>query len=203
MIPLALGAFAAALFGGPHCVGMCGPFASAAGPTWHAGRLVTYVSLGALAGTAGVAPFLDGTLIAVISALLLTWFAARLAGWAPAWRAPGVARLGTALLRKGGFTGHFGFGVASGLLPCGLVWSALAMAVPAGSAWGGSAIMATFWVGTLPALSLASAALRRLAATRPWTRRAVAAAVLVSGLVAIGMRAEATPAGPSCHEATP
>src|SRR5690606_7731256 len=53
MWPLVLGAGLAGLVGSPHCVGMCGGFATAcATPTrhavaWHAGRLVTYGVLGA------------------------------------------------------------------------------------------------------------------------------------------------------------
>ncbi|MDP2311646.1 MAG: sulfite exporter TauE/SafE family protein [Pseudomonadota bacterium] len=207
MTPLFAGALAASLLGSPHCVGMCGPFVSATGPAWHAGRLLTYVALGALAGAAGmVSAFIDGNVAAVVSAVLLAWFAARLAGWAPSSsvRAPWLSKLGSRLLRRGGIAAHLGFGVVSGLLPCGLVWSALALAVPAGSALGGAGVMTVFWLGTLPALSVASVALRRLTSARPWARRAVAAAVLATGLVSIGMRgnmttSDSTGAAPSCH----
>ncbi|MFN7147839.1 MAG: sulfite exporter TauE/SafE family protein, partial [Myxococcota bacterium] len=81
------GALTAGLLGSPHCVGMCGPFVTATGrsaPAWHAGRLLTYVTLGALAGAVGSVPFLGGTTATVVSGVLLVYFAARLAGWAPA-----------------------------------------------------------------------------------------------------------------------
>lgn len=203
MMPLLGGALAASLLGSPHCVGMCGPFASATGASWHVGRLLTYVTLGALAGAVGVASFVDGRVTAVVSVALLAWFSARLAGWAPGWHVPGLARVSASLVRQGGVAGHLGFGVASGLLPCGLVWSALALAVPSGSAPGGAAVMAVFWIGTLPALSVASAALRRLNGARPWFRKAIAGGVFAAGLLSIGLRGQATASAPSCHEVPP
>ncbi len=206
MIPLLAGAATAALLGGPHCVGMCGPFVSATGPWWHAGRMFTYATLGALAGSAGMASFLvDSTASAIVSGVLLVAFAARMAGLVegPAIHAPWLLRAGSDLLRRGGPLGHFGFGVVSGLLPCGLVWSALALSVSAASVAGGAAVMAVFWVGTLPALSVAAVALRRLAGAHPWVRRGVAGAVLAAGLVSIGMRAQLRADAPSCHEAAP
>lgn len=205
MIPLLTGALVAALLGGPHCVGMCGPFSTAAGPAWHAGRLTTYVGLGALAGAAGRASFLDARLTAGLSVVLLVWFAARLAGFTPHWSPPsfGLPALATAALRRGGQAGRFAFGVVSGLLPCGLLWSALALAVPAGSALGGAAILATFWLGTIPALGAAAHALRRLATARPWLRRAVAAGVLAAGLFSVGVRSQLTEAQPACHRSAP
>ena len=205
MTPLLTGALLAGLLGGPHCVGMCGPFATAAGPAWHLGRLTTYGALGTLAGAAGRSALGDARLSAVVSIVLLSWFAAGLAGFAPRWRLPslGLSRLGSAALRAGGLGGPFGFGVVSGLLPCGLLWSALALAVPAGTALGGAFVMTVFWVATLPALAVASQALRCVATARPWTRRAIAAGVLATGLVSVGLRASAAPGAPACHEPTP
>jgi sulfite exporter TauE/SafE len=43
-------------------------------------------------------------------------------------------------------------GLLNGLLPCGLVYLALASAVAAGSAVNGAAFMAFFGLGTLPAM---------------------------------------------------
>ena len=61
-----LGIFLASLAGSPHCAAMCGPFLAfaAAGTdpsasrwhiagSYHVGRLVAYVTLGAIAGTLG------------------------------------------------------------------------------------------------------------------------------------------------------
>ena len=59
MTPFLLTALLAGLAGSPHCVAMCGAFASACAVhrpgfgAWHAGRLVAYAILGALAGNGG------------------------------------------------------------------------------------------------------------------------------------------------------
>ena len=46
----------------------------------------------------------------------------------------------------------FGIGMLNGLLPCGLVYAAVAGAISTTSAWEGSAFMALFGLGTLPLL---------------------------------------------------
>ncbi len=55
------------------------------------------------------------------------------------------------------FNGHpgsvYSIGVLNGLLPCGMVYLALAGAVAAGSAWQGSLFMILFGLGTLPAMA--------------------------------------------------
>lgn len=206
MIALFGGAVVAALLGGPHCVGMCGPFAVATerfAVPWHLGRLLTYTSLGALAGAIGNVPWVGSRVTVGLSVLFLLYFSARLAGLvaAPATRWPALTTAGAALLRRGGWFANLGFGAISGLLPCGLLWSALALSIAAGSAALGATVLGAFWLGTLPALSFAAVALRRLAAAKPWTRKAVAIGVLAAGLASIGTRASLTAAAPSCHEA--
>jgi len=78
-------------------------------------------------------------------------------------------------------------GMLWGALPCGLVYSALALAASSGSAVGGVAIMAGFWGGTLPALLLAGRAAATLGAWRqqPHTRRLAGIVLLVSGVIAL------------------
>jgi sulfite exporter TauE/SafE len=203
MTALLAGAAVAGLLGSPHCVGMCGGFASAAGgqAPWHAGRLAAYVVMGAVAGALG-APLWDLRAAgAVVTGSLLVWFCARLAGLAPEvhLRIPGLARIGTRVAARGGLTGRVLLGAFSALLPCGLLWSAVALAIGAGSAASGAAVLLAFGAGTLPALGFAAAGVRRLAAARPWTRRLVAACVLGAGLWSISVRVEAPPASAICH----
>ena len=186
----------AGLVGAPHCVGMCGGFASAAaarpweGAAWHLGKLGTYAVMGALVGSLGGAGMSLGWPMGLVSALLLVWFAARLAGLVPAFsfRLPWLERAGARLYRAGGVLGRFAFGAVSGLLPCGLVYASLSLAVGAGSPTGGALVMAAFGLGTVPALALAAGALRRLTGARPWVRRGVAFGVLVAGLASLAMR---------------
>ncbi len=197
----------AGLVGAPHCVGMCGGFATAAatrpweGAAWHLGKLATYATLGALAGSLGGAGLGLGWPMGLVSALLLVWFAARLAGVTPAfsYRLPWLERLGARLYRAGGLLGRLAFGAVSGLLPCGLVYAALSLAVGAGSPVAGALVMAAFGLGTVPALALAAGALRRLTGARPWVRRGVALGVLVAGLASLAMRwPKSTPEPQAC-----
>jgi sulfite exporter TauE/SafE len=213
MIAVVGGAFVAGLLGSPHCVGMCGAFATASadrlteGAAWQAGRLGAYVILGAAAGAAGAALPVSGTVAAVVAALLLGWFSLRLAGIAPPLpvRLAYPTRVAAGLLARRGIVARLGFGALTALLPCGLLWSALAVSAAAGGALWGAASMAAFWLGTVPALAVASRGLRMLAAARPPLRIAVAGAVFLAGMWSIGNRAaaglatDASAEAPHCH----
>lgn len=187
MIPLLGGALLAGAAGSPHCVGMCGGFATAAGPAWHLGRLGTYAVLGGLAGVVGRTLPGPGWLGTALAVVLLVVFAARLAGLVKVegLAIPGLAGLAARVARQPGFLSRVAFGALTGLLPCGLVWTALAMAVAAGGALWGALTMVVFGLGTVPALALATVAVRRLNAPR-----LVAAAVLALGIASIAMRSE-------------
>lgn len=196
MTSLLAAALLAGLLGSPHCIGMCGGFAAACSrprgglPFWHAGRLTTYAALGALAGALGSALPGPAWVPAAISLPLLVWFAASLAGLAPgaAIRVPALVRVGARLAGRRGPSSRYLFGLATGLLPCGLVYTALAMPVAAASAAGGALAMLAFGAGTIPALTLLSAGVRRFAARGVWQRRLLAGLVLLAGLWSIGMR---------------
>lgn len=159
-----------------HCVGMCGgivtafsmrrviPIREARAPlvAFNAGRLATYAALGAVAGIAGrlieaqVVLYVVANAALVLAGLHLVGFAplARLEALAaPLWR-----RLNPLFPSRSGFLS----GLLWGLLPCGLVYGALAAAAFAGSPAGGAAAMLAFGVGTLPLLVGAGAALARL-----------------------------------------
>jgi sulfite exporter TauE/SafE len=211
------GATLAGLLGSPHCVGMCGGFAAAAAHrsggalAWHVGRMATYAALGALAGLGGGSLPGPAWLPGAIAGVLLVWFSGRLAGVVPEVHLAGAfGRLGggglSARLAAHGGGGPLGgvvLGAASGLLPCGLVYAALALPVATGHPGWGALTMVAFGLGTVPALSVAATALRRLAAASPWTRRGVAVAVLAAGLWSLGARKALTAeAGepPACHQ---
>lgn len=169
-----------------HCVGMCAPFVMLVGrryaaPTgphrpaaaqawYHAGRLVTYTLLGAAAGSAGAMLTSVGALLglqrtaAIVggAALVLSALASLIAfGPAstrvPAWLSRVIGRLGARV------PGHpVLLGAVLGLLPCGLLYSAVMAAMTRGSAAAGAAALAAFTLGTVPALagvSLADAVL--------------------------------------------
>ncbi len=189
-----------------HCVGMCAPFvmvvsrtyAAPAGPhtavtaqLWYtAGRIVTYALLGAVAGSVGQALDLAGTWVGVQRA------AAAIAGGAlVAWalvtlleigrRSPAGGALFAYVARgiKGRIPSHpLLIGLFLGLLPCGLLYSAVIAAAPRGGALEGAMALAIFGAGTAPALLGLSLADRVFAGRRPLLNRLSQAFVLVMGL---------------------
>ena len=208
MIPSLTAAALAGLVGSPHCMGMCGGFAVACGSgsdrgsAWHLGRLSTYAILGAVAGTVGSAIPGPGWIAAALSAVLLVWFALALAGLVqePRVRLPGLTRLATRGAGATGLGGRFVFGMANGLLPCGLVYAALAVPMAAGDPLVGALSMVAFGLGTVPALVAMTLGLRATLLRDLRWRRVFAAGVLLAGLASIGLRQ-----GPmaSMHHASP
>ncbi|NJD10504.1 MAG: sulfite exporter TauE/SafE family protein, partial [Gemmatimonadetes bacterium] len=189
-------AFVMGLMGSGHCLGMCGGFAAAcARPRWsvllwNAGRLTTYAVLGAIGGLAGGAVPGPRWLPVVVSLVLLVWFAAALAELVPQPRLalPGLVRAGTTLARREGPGSRYLFGVATGLLPCGMVYAALALAIAGGAPLLGAAAMVAFGLGTAPALTLLGVGVQQFAARGLWQRRTLALLVLLAGLWSIARR---------------
>jgi sulfite exporter TauE/SafE len=181
---------------------MCGSFALACGgrlthtALWHAGKTLTYASLGALAGLAGESVPGPTWFATIVSAALVVWFAAGLAGIVPepSFRIPGLTRLATRAARRGDLASRFVFGVANGLLPCGLVYAALGVAVASGDPLTGAVAMAAFGLATMPALAAFGLGVRRLAGYRPWIRRALAMVVMLAGLWIVFQRHGMDPA---------
>jgi uncharacterized protein len=199
----------AGLMATPHCAGMCGGFATAcARPrgglwAWHGGRLSTYAVLGALAGTLGAALPGPAWLPAVVSSALLVWFAGALAGVLPqpALPLPGLRRAGQALVRRPGTGARFLFGVVTGLLPCGMVYAALGLAVAAANPLTSAAAMVAFGAATVPGLTVLSLGVQRLVLRSIWGRRAMAGLILAVGLWSVGARTTGTHA--HAHGADP
>ena len=201
MIPALSAAALAGLVGSPHCIGMCGSFALACGGrashtvAWHSGKTLTYAILGFIAGLAGDLVPGPTWVATLLSSALVVWFAAGLAGIVPepTLKIPGVTQLATRAAVRGDLGSRFLFGMATGLLPCGLVYATLGIAVASGSAVTGALAMTAFGVGTTPALATFGMGVRRVAGERPWTRRALAVLVLVAGLWVVFQRQGRTP----------
>jgi hypothetical protein len=173
-----LGFLMLGLLGGfGHCVGMCSPFVlfvsrryvapeagrgkAFAAQLWYtAGRVVTYAGLGALAGALGGAVELAGALVGlqraaaiVAGGVLIVWALVALSDLVPGLDTGGrlFARIAGRL--QGRVPGHpFATGLFLGLLPCGLLYSAVIAAVARGGVVDGAAALAVFGVGTAPAL---------------------------------------------------
>ncbi len=169
--------FLMGFLGGAHCIGMCGVFALLAGsgstdPRTRAGRLaayflgktITYATLGAVLGVIGhsVPGSLEGVqvIIAALTGIFLTLIGWHMTGHGPSWAlvAPRpasafVARMG-AQVNQSSAWGRFLLGLLNGLLPCGLVYAALASSFLLNNAVSGALFMTAFGVGTIPALAV-------------------------------------------------
>jgi len=159
-----------------HCVGMCGPLLlalpatqSPRGPRtragsaqvltvflYHTGRILVYVSGGVLFGIVGHHVYLAGWqqgLSVGIGVLILALFFSR---WMPFMPAVHLSmRLGRwvgHLWRSPSTAGYFVLGLANGLLPCGMVYLAIAAAVTRDTVAGAADFMLFFGFGTLPLL---------------------------------------------------
>jgi sulfite exporter TauE/SafE len=169
---------------------------------YQAGRISTYALLGVAFGATGALalhaadylPLQRALYVAANVFLLLLGaslaFAAPGGGWlqrtgAKAFGA--VLPLVKPLLQRPGATGRIALGLLWGLLPCGLVYSVLPLALFAGGAWQGGAVMLAFGLGTLPNLMAANVLLGR--ARRAFDgkvlRYAVAAVLIAFGLSGI------------------
>ena len=163
------------LLGSFHCVGMCGAIALAlpgsAGTgasgryvggrlLYNLGRTTTYAALGAGAGLLGQGLRLAGVQqsLSVASGVLIlllvavperytAQLAAALGFSRPlAWVKNTLARL----FQRSSLSALYTTGLLNGLLPCGLVYLALAGALSAPGVAGAAAYMACFGLGTLP-----------------------------------------------------
>lgn len=159
------------LIGSLHCVGMCGPIALSlplrgnsyvekisGGILYNIGRTLTYALMGALFGAIGQGFQLIGFqqwisiimgALMVISVLLPSLFtpikASNIFGLTNKVR-KGIQRL----FAKRSFGGLFLIGLLNGLLPCGLVYVAIASAIGTGDFYLGIGFMVLFGLGTLP-----------------------------------------------------
>lgn len=204
----AVAALLLGLLGSMHCVGMCGPIALALPLQrkkpgallpgifmYNLGRASTYAALGALSGLAGTtvkwAAGQQALSLAAGILILLTLFISltgRRAG-APAFVTRKFSALRNALGKL--FKDHrpgtlVSIGLLNGLLPCGLVYAALAGAASTGSFLNGAAFMFVFGIGTVPALFALSFAGTRISLDmREKMRKAVPVFVGIMALLLI------------------
>lgn len=169
------GALTMGLVGNLHCLGMCGPIALALPIhqqskghkilsifTYNIGRIVCYALLGILAGWLGQSIGFLGYqqqlsitlgIIMLTSVIFPTLFKRVLPKNNFVFR--GYQRLKSAfhhLLKNKNLYSIFGIGFLNGLLPCGLIYMALAGAMAASSILTGTLFMITFGLGTLPVM---------------------------------------------------
>ena len=174
-------AFLIGLVGSAHCAGMCVPIALAlplrsdnwfrriaGGLTYNSGRIITYMLLGALFGLLGKGLHMAGFQLwasVIVGALMIAFvvvpllfrqlpsvntifegYSARLMG--------GFRRL----FRNSSYPSLFGIGLLNGILPCGLVYVAVAGAINTSGVLEGMMYMALFGIGTVPVMLAVSLA---------------------------------------------
>jgi len=208
---LVLAATTGLIGGFGHCAGMCGPLVASLGLgapraglrralagqlLYHAGRVTTYATIGALMGLTGsfvnTAGHLAGlqNVVSVLAGVLMVAMGLGAAGLVPSARRL-EERLSGRLFRvvrsvlDGGGTGRFyALGLSFGFLPCGLSYSAFVGAAGTGGLPEGLLFALAFALGTVPALFLVGAAAAALSARlRGVLQRLGGAAVVVVGLV--------------------
>lgn len=162
------------LAGSLHCVGMCGPIAMAlplqgrssrekltGGLRYNAGRITTYTSFGLVAGWLGAGLRWFGwqqriSLILGITILLFMIVPAIMPVYrlqsAIQTRMSGFRQTLARVLFRGTPSAMFATGMLNGLLPCGLVYMALAGSAISGDPLQGAAFMALFGIGTAPVM---------------------------------------------------
>ncbi len=174
-------AFLLGLAGSTHCVGMCGPLVLALPVVdgnahtknrlpallYNLGRISTYVVLGSILGLVGQGMAIAGLqkwfalTFGIVFLLLGLWSFYR--GVVPD---PGryttkflspVKRLLSKLMRSNAVSVHYSIGLLNGLLPCGLVYLALAGALTSPNWLAGALFMGVFGLGTLPLMYMVAA----------------------------------------------
>jgi len=176
-----LSALVLGIMGSFHCAGMCGPIAIAlplhgntvlqkifGGTLYNVGRTITYGIMGAIFGLLGQGISMIGfqqTISVIMGAIMIisvlfpalfknqyrldkSWFSF-------------VGKLKKSIgqmfsIRS--FSSLFFIGLLNGLLPCGLVYMAIAGAIGTGSAVQGTLYMILFGLGTIPMLLTISVA---------------------------------------------
>ena len=175
MLQIAIAAFTMGIIGSFHCVGMCGPLALAlplsdqslhskfiGALLYNSGRVVTYSLFGLVSGLLGksfaLIGFQQGLSITLGAAIILLVTVPKIL--------PGSFRqvnfasnffqklrhtFGQLFFKKNQST-LFAIGFLNGLLPCGLVYLAIAAATATGDVSSSVVFMAAFGLGTLPVM---------------------------------------------------
>jgi len=173
MVQLFFVAFMIGIVGSFHCVGMCGPLALALPLSnnsfiakfsgafiYNAGRIVTYSVFGLIFGligqTAGLFGFQQWLSIGTGAVILLFIIIPKkykmqhvASGYTTRFFSKIRLELGRLFTQKNN-SSLFVIGLLNGLLPCGLVYMAVAGAIAAGDIGSSVLFMAAFGFGTLP-----------------------------------------------------
>lgn len=170
-----ISALSLGLMGSMHCIGMCGPIAlviplnrnstftmMGGALSYNLGRVLTYALLGLLFGLIGKSFVLGGFQrsvsiaigVFIIISAILPGLVTRYFNVIPiiAKGTNAVKNTLSALLKRKTLFSLLIIGILNGLLPCGLVYVALAGAIVSGSMINGAIYMAAFGIATIPVM---------------------------------------------------
>ncbi|MEQ1675200.1 MAG: sulfite exporter TauE/SafE family protein [Chitinophagaceae bacterium] len=209
LLPALLSGFTLGLAGSLHCVGMCGPL-SLALPTHHlspsqkffslllyqTGRVITYTVIGLVFGLAGRRIYISGYqqwfsigMGILIAGLAVMYFLQKRTVHFAFFNRfyQFVQSLIVKLLRSSaGGSGFLLLGMANGLLPCGMVYIALASTLSFATVSESAGFMAMFGAGTLPTMMLVAYAGQAIKfETRQLLRKAVPFVILSMGVLLV------------------
>ncbi len=166
--------FSIGLIGSLHCIGMCGPlmasFLPFAGPgngfrslLYHLGRITAYAIIGLMMGLLGKSFIFLGVqqYISFVLGFLIVFFV--VVQYFTKYDIIGksklvmlftnqIKKIQLYIYQNPGLRKTFLFGFANGIMPCGLVYLAVAGAVAQYSVFLGGSYMILFGLGTLPML---------------------------------------------------
>jgi protein SCO1/2 len=206
--------FSTGLIGSIHCAAMCGGFSVglvqpghaqssfARVAVYHAGKLFTYVFIGAAAGIAGAGvlnhPVVSNAQFGITALLgaLVVGVGLQTLGLVPGpsivnqvasrlWLGPFLGPFFQTFRQRDSLDGAFFLGLFNGFLPCGMVYTFALAAAGTGSFISAMIVMAAFGLGTIPMLATVAWGGARLAAhpaLRPILTR-------ISGVLVIGLGA--------------
>lgn len=201
-IELFIAALTMGIVGSLHCVGMCGPIIMSIPwsntqkalqiSLYHVGRATTYAIMGALVGGVGqlFLPKDLGVWPALISGsvLVLVFLAQSFPRVLQNNRFPAssIARFFRSFLKMDSVFSRFFMGMVNGILPCGMVYSALAVAILYQNALYSGLFMFLFGIGTSPLLVLLSR-IKMYLSKYPFFKRekTIRFALLILGLLII------------------
>lgn len=192
--------------GSLHCLGMCGPLVMAIPSTgktnletaanvtgYHTSRLAAYALLGILPGVIGAGLhvtaaqqwisiivgilFLVGCVISLRGQLRIS------IGWVDR-ASNAIQNLFFRYSRSGSRSHLLGLGFLNGLIPCGMVYMAMAAALGTGSVTGSMLFMIAFGAGTVPIFfGLAFIQSRKVLNLRPYLIKLIPVSLAILGVI--------------------
>ena len=199
------GIFLSSLSGSLHCVGMCSGLMvnvvknPRESTLYHFGRLLGYITLGALAGKLGGAIFSSDYLrsfqlvTSVLIAALFCWTAIRV------WKNQALhfniipsailLKIQQWSLNRKWVSPAFLIGLSSALLPCGWLHTFILAAVATQSPTQGALLLFFFWMGTVPALITSHVVMQKMTAPiARYSSKILAVILLVTGISTLAVK---------------